>query len=70
MLCNANPRKKNTEPKNNGYKGKSNEAQGPCQKDSISSSFLHPKPFRFTMSIGVLITQDFVKDNQLRSLDR
>ena len=62
-------KKKNTEPKNNGHKGQSNEVQGPCQKDSISSSLLHPKPFRCTMSIEVLITQDFVKDNQLRSPD-
>ena len=44
MLCNANPRnkKKNKKPKNNGHKGKSNETQGPCQKDSIKSSLLHP----------------------------
>ena len=28
MLCNANPRKKKTKPKNNGHKGQSNEAQG------------------------------------------
>ena len=26
---------KKTKPKNNGHKGQSNEAQGPCQKDSI-----------------------------------
>ena len=58
MLCNANPRDKKYKEKrteNNGHKGKSKEAQGPCQKDSISSSLLHPKPFRCTMSIGVLI---------------
>ena len=41
--------------KNNGHKGKSNEAEGPYQKDSIRSSLLHPKPFRCTMSIGVCI---------------
>ena len=57
MLCNANPRKqrKNKKPKNNGHKENSNEAQGPCQKDSIRSSLLHPKPFRCTTSIEVLI---------------
>ena len=58
MSCNANPRnkkKKNKEPKNNGHKGKSNEAQGPCRKDSIRSSLLHPKPFKCTLSIGVCI---------------
>ena len=42
-------------PKNNGHKGKSNEAQGPCQKNSISSNLLHPKPFKCSTSIGVLI---------------
>ena len=42
-------------PKNNGHKGKSNEAQGPFQKDSIRSSLLHPKPFKCTLSIGVCI---------------
>ena len=41
--------------KNNGHKGNSNEAQGPCQKDSIRSSLLHPKPFRRTTSIEVRI---------------
>ena len=57
MLCNANPRnkKKNKKTKNNGHKGKSNEAQEPCQKDSIRSSLLHPKPFRCITSIGVCI---------------
>ena len=59
MLCNANPSNNISiyiyKPKNNGHKGKSNEAQGPCQKDSVSSSLLHPKPFRCTISIGVLI---------------
>ena len=34
---------------------KSNEAQGPCQKDSVSLSLLHPKLFRCDMSIGVSI---------------
>ena len=57
MFCNANPRnkKKNKKPKNNGHKGKSNETQGPCQKDSIRSSLLHPKSFKCTTSIGVCI---------------
>ena len=47
--------KTKTKPKNNGHKGQSNEAQGLRKKDSVSSSLLHPKPFRCTMSIGVLI---------------
>ena len=36
-------------------KGKNNEAQGPCQKDSVRLSLLHPKLFRCTTSIGVCI---------------
>ena len=48
-------KRKTQKPKNNGHKGQSNEAQGPYQKDSISSSLLHPKPFRCTTSIGVRI---------------
>ena len=48
-------REKKQKPKNNDHKGKNNEAQRPCQKDSIRSSLLHPKPFRCTMSIGVCI---------------
>ena len=34
---------------------KRNEAQGPCQKDSVSLSLLYPKLFRCTTSIGVCI---------------
>ena len=48
-------KRKTQKPKNNGHKGNNNEAQGPCQKDSIRSSLLHPKPFRCTTSIGVCI---------------
>ena len=60
MLCNANPRNKrkntkNQRTKNNGHKGKSNEAQGPYQKYSVSLSLLHQKLFRCTTSIGVCI---------------
>ena len=58
MQCNSQSQKekhKNQRIKNNSYKGKKNEAQEPCQKNSIRSSLLHPKPFRCTMSIGVCI---------------
>ena len=61
MKCNATPRDKrkkkhkNQRTKNNGHKGKNNEAQGPCQKDSIRLSLLHPKLFKCTTSIGVCI---------------
>ena len=36
MLCNASPRnkKKTKTNKNKGHKEQSDEAQGPCQKDS------------------------------------
>ena len=37
--------KKNQRTKNNGHKEKNNEAQGPCQKDSVRLSLLHPKNF-------------------------
>ena len=53
---------KTQKPKNNGHKRKSNEAQGPCQKDSVRSSLLHPKTFKCPTSIGVLI--------HLRMIDR
>ena len=37
---------KNQRTKNIGHKGKSNEAQRPCQKDSVRLSLLHPKIFK------------------------
>ena len=46
---------KNKKIKSNGHKEQSKEAQGPCQKDSLRLSLLHPKLFRYTTSIGVLI---------------
>ena len=48
-------KKKNTKTKEQWSQRKSNEAQGPCQKDSVSLSLLHPKLFRCTLSIGVCI---------------
>ena len=67
MLCNANPRKqrKNKKPKNNGHKENSNEAQGPCQKDSIRLSLLHPELFRCTISIGVLIHMGMISNSRI-----
>ena len=57
MQCNSQRQKKNTKPKNKEQwsQRKSNKAQGPCQKDSVSLSLLHPKLFRRTTSIGVCI---------------
>ena len=57
--CNAmqilETKEKKTKTKEQWSQRKSNEAQGPCQKDSVSLSLLHPKPFRCTTSIGVCI---------------
>ena len=58
MQCNSQTQKRKTQkPKNKEQwsQRKSNEAQGPCQKDSISLSLLHPKHFRCSTSIGVCI---------------
>ena len=62
---NKKQKTKKTKPKNNGHKGQSNEAQGPRQKDSISSSPLHPKPFRCTMNIGVLIHMGMITNSKI-----
>ena len=35
-----------TKEKKNGHKEQREDAQGPCQKDSIRSNILHPKIFR------------------------
>ena len=45
MQCNSQRQKRKTQkPKNKEQwsQRKSNEAQGPCQKDSVSLSLLHP----------------------------
>ena len=60
-----NKKKTKIKPKNNGHKGWSNEAQGPCQKDSVNSSLLHPKPFKCTMSIGVLIHMRMITNSRI-----
>ena len=50
---------------NNGHKGYSNEAQRPCQKDSVRSSLLHPKTFRYPTSIGVLIHLRMITNSRI-----
>ena len=52
-------------PKNNGHKDYSNEAQGPCQKDSIRLNLLHPKLFKCTSSIGVLIHMRMIINSRI-----
>ena len=54
MQCKSQKQRKQ-KLKNNGHKEQSNEVQGPYQKDSTRLSLLHPKIFRCTTSIGVLI---------------
>ena len=44
---------------------KNNEAQGPCQKDSVSSSLLHPKLFKCTSSIRVLIHMGMISNSKI-----
>ena len=56
---------KKQKPKNNGHKEYSNEAQGSCQKDSIRLTILHPKLFRCTSSIGVLIHMRMVTNSRI-----
>ena len=58
MECNTQRQKRKTQKpriKEQWSQRKSNKAQGPCQKGSISLSLLHPKLFRCTTSIGVCI---------------
>ena len=58
-------KEKTKKPKNNGHKENSNEAQGPCQKDSIRLNLLHPKLFRCTTSIGVLIHMGMISNSRI-----
>ena len=47
--------KKKKKKKKKGHNEESDKAQGPCQKDSLRLSLWHPKFFRCTSCIGVLI---------------
>ena len=56
MQCKSQRQKRETQKpriKEQWSQRKRNEAQGPCQKDSVSLSLLYPKLFRCTTSIGV-----------------
>ena len=64
MQCKSQKQRKQ-KPKNNGHKKYSNEAQGPCQNDSIRLSILHPKLFRCTSSIGVLIHMGMISNSRI-----
>ena len=66
MLCNANPKiQRKQKQQKDGHKEKSDEAQGPCQKDSIRLSLLHPKLFRCNSSIGVIIHIRMVTNSRI-----
>ena len=69
LECNAmqllETEEKNTKTKEQWLQRKSNEAQGPCQKDSVSLSLLHPKLFRCTMSIGVYIHNRVISNSKI-----
>ena len=57
MIGNANPKnkeKKKKEKKKNGHKEQRDEAQGPCQKDSIRLSFLHQNFLDATLTLELL----------------
>ena len=56
---------KKTETKEQWSQRVSNEAQGPCQKDSIKLSILHPKLFRCTTSIGVFIHMRMITNSRI-----
>ena len=53
---------KKKKPRSNDHKENSKEAQGPCRNDSIKLSLLHPKLFRCTTSIGVLIHMGMISN--------
>ena len=67
--CNAmqllETKEKNTKTKEQWSQRKSNEAQGLCQKDSVSLSLLHPKLFRCTSSIGVCIHIRVISNSEI-----
>ena len=68
MQCNSQRQKRKTQkPRNKEQwsQRKSNETQGPCQKDSISLSLLHPKLFRCTLSIGVFIQIRVISNSKI-----
>ena len=46
-------------------KKQSDEAQRPCQKDSTRLSLLHPKLFRCTSSIGVIIHMRTITNSKI-----
>ena len=43
IQCKSQKNKENKTTKKDGHKEQSDEAQGPCQKDLISLTLLHPK---------------------------
>ena len=68
MQCNSQRQKRKTQKQRNKEQWsqrKSNEAQGPCQKDSVSLSLLYPKLCRCTTSIGVCIHIKVISNSKI-----
>ena len=55
LQCKSQKNKENNTVKRNCHKEQRDEAQGPCQKNSIRLSLLHPKLFRCNSCIRVII---------------
>ena len=58
-------KRKNRKTKEQWSQMKSNEVQGPCQKDSVSLSLFHPKLFRCTTNIGVCIHSKMISNSKI-----
>ena len=68
MQCKSQKQRKQknkNKTKSNGHKEQSNEAQGLCQKDSFRLSLWHPKIFRCTSSIEVLIHIKMISNSRI-----
>ena len=57
--------KRNKTTKKNGHKKLRDEAQGPCQKNSIRLSLLHPKLFRCNFCIRVIIHIRMINNSRI-----
>ena len=56
LEINEKKKTKNQRTKNNGHKEKNNEVQGPCQKDSVRLSILHPNFFDAPRALEFIFT--------------
>ena len=58
-------KKKQKQQKNSGHKEYRDEAQRPCQKDSIRLSLLHPRLFRYNSGIEVIIHMRMMHNSKI-----